>query len=217
MGQTEWRLSVRSLRRERTRATHVCNRWVGGHFTERTVERNTLRGVNRIPLQPLFGDEAHAWRFICMRWKVWTADCSRLLLIGGMVLMSSDRKVSAGSRQSNFVEGGRLRIIDEPQTGRSLRSGYASGQTGLRDDRARILRRRTRQASLICGLPTCASALHGFGYVAVGYFCLVARRCEVLFQRLRDHHRTMVSSGAAKADRQIALAFVDIVRQQVDE
>ncbi len=40
---------------------------------------------------------------------------------------------------------------------------------------------------------------------------------QALADFLGDHHRTMLAAGAAKADGEIALAFVDVVRQQVNQ
>ena len=40
---------------------------------------------------------------------------------------------------------------------------------------------------------------------------------QALAYFLGDHHGTVLAAGAAKADREIALAFVDVVRQQVNQ
>ena len=45
----------------------------------------------------------------------------------------------------------------------------------------------------------------------------VSRFVQALADLLRDHDRTMLAAGAAKADGQIALAFVDVVRQEIDQ
>ena len=45
----------------------------------------------------------------------------------------------------------------------------------------------------------------------------VSRLAKVLAYLFRDHYRTMLTTGAAEANRQIALAFVDVVGQQVNQ
>jgi hypothetical protein len=45
----------------------------------------------------------------------------------------------------------------------------------------------------------------------------VSRLPEVLAYLFRDHYRAMLTTGAAEANRQIALAFVDVVGQQVNQ
>src|SRR6202049_2115097 len=45
----------------------------------------------------------------------------------------------------------------------------------------------------------------------------VSRLPEVLAYLFRDHYRAMLTTRAAEADRQIALAFVDVVGQQVNQ
>src|ERR1700674_931520 len=53
--------------------------------------------------------------------------------------------------------------------------------------------------------------------VAVHDLDPVSRLPEVLAYVFRDHHRAMLTTSAAEANRQIALAFVDVVGQQVHQ
>jgi hypothetical protein len=45
-------------------------------------------------------------------------------------------------------------------------------------------------------------------------FGAVAGGGQALLQLFRDHHRPVLAARAADADREVALAFVDVVRQQ---
>ncbi len=49
------------------------------------------------------------------------------------------------------------------------------------------------------------------------HFHAVSGFVQALAYLLGDHDRAVLPAGAAKADRQIALAFVDVVRQQVNQ
>src|SRR3954465_5397180 len=59
--------------------------------------------------------------------------------------------------------------------------------------------------------------LLGFGRIAVGDAYLVSGFLQVLSDVLRDHHRAMLSAGAAEADRQVALPFIHVMRQKIDQ
>src|SRR6478736_587164 len=48
-------------------------------------------------------------------------------------------------------------------------------------------------------------------------FHTVSSAAEVLTDIFGNHHRPMLASGTAEGDGQIALAFVNIMRQQVDQ
>ena len=53
--------------------------------------------------------------------------------------------------------------------------------------------------------------------VAVHDFHTVSGVTKMLADFLSDHHGAMLSARAAEGDRQVALPFVNVVRQQVDE
>src|SRR5258708_37675019 len=50
--------------------------------------------------------------------------------------------------------------------------------------------------------------------VAVTDFHLITGRAEPLLDFFRDHHRAVLTSGTAEANRQVALALVHVVRNQ---
>ena len=56
-----------------------------------------------------------------------------------------------------------------------------------------------------------------FGTVAVHDLHAISGAAKVLADFLGDHHRAMLSTGAAESDRQIAFSLVNVVRQQIDE
>src|SRR5439155_702827 len=58
---------------------------------------------------------------------------------------------------------------------------------------------------------------HRLNQVAVGYLGAVPGAAEALVDLLGDHHRPMMAARAAERDREIALAFTDVVRQQIDQ
>ena len=51
----------------------------------------------------------------------------------------------------------------------------------------------------------------------MGDFNPVPRLLQPLGHIFRNHHRTMLASGAAEGDCQITFAFVDVVRQKVNQ
>src|SRR6266853_4232927 len=54
-----------------------------------------------------------------------------------------------------------------------------------------------------------------FGEVAMHNLGRVPPAVQRLVHRFRQHHRTMTPPGASKCDRQVALPFPDIVRNQI--
>ena len=48
-------------------------------------------------------------------------------------------------------------------------------------------------------------------------FQAVSGFVQALSYLIGDHHRTVLAAGAAETDGEIALAFVDVVRQQVNQ
>src|ERR1035438_3886421 len=53
--------------------------------------------------------------------------------------------------------------------------------------------------------------------VAVGFFHFKSGVGQALADFTRDHNRTMMASGAAEGDGEIAFAFANVVRNQVDQ
>src|SRR5690349_6598149 len=51
----------------------------------------------------------------------------------------------------------------------------------------------------------------------MGLFDAISSLAETLAELAGDHHAAMMPAGAAERDGQIALAFLDIVRQQIDQ
>src|SRR6266850_1719254 len=49
------------------------------------------------------------------------------------------------------------------------------------------------------------------------YLGPVARSAEALMNLLGDHHRAMMAARASEGDREIAFAFPDVVRQQINQ
>src|ERR1700730_6160702 len=60
-------------------------------------------------------------------------------------------------------------------------------------------------------------ALHRLHQIAMVYLDAVARAAEALVDLLSDHHRPVMAAGAAEGDREITLAFANIVGQQIDQ
>ncbi len=56
-----------------------------------------------------------------------------------------------------------------------------------------------------------------FWAVAMHYFNPIPRCPEILAYILGNHYRAVLAAGAAERDRQITLAFADIVGQQVHQ
>src|SRR5690348_15350987 len=53
------------------------------------------------------------------------------------------------------------------------------------------------------------------GTVAVRYLDPISRLAQTLANIFGDHDRAVLAAGAADGDGQVALAFVDVVRQQI--
>src|SRR5439155_15890947 len=70
-----------------------------------------------------------------------------------------------------------------------------------------------------CLLPFafCLEALNGLHQIPVRDFSLIPRLREILADLIRYHHRPVMPTGAAEADREITLALPDVMRQQIDQ
>ena len=56
-----------------------------------------------------------------------------------------------------------------------------------------------------------------FGAVAMHDFDTISGAAQVLADFLGDHDGAVLASGTTERDSQVALAFVDVVRQQIDQ
>src|SRR5580698_10289068 len=61
------------------------------------------------------------------------------------------------------------------------------------------------------------SLLHGLLHIPVRGLGVKAAKREILTDLVGDHDRSVVSAGAAERDREIALAFANVVREQIDQ
>jgi hypothetical protein len=59
--------------------------------------------------------------------------------------------------------------------------------------------------------------LNRFGQIAMADLGAVAGVSQVFINLLGDHHRAMMAARASESDRQIALPFANIMRQQVNQ
>src|ERR1700683_2522363 len=63
----------------------------------------------------------------------------------------------------------------------------------------------------------CGASQNLFRAVAMHYFHLISGMTKFLAYVLGNHDRAVLSAGTAEGDRQIALTFVNIVRQQEEQ
>src|ERR1035441_2873160 len=66
-------------------------------------------------------------------------------------------------------------------------------------------------------LRACPTILHSLRDIPMRRLHAKSRLRQALANLIRDHHRTMMAAGAAERDSQIALAFADVMRHQVDQ
>ncbi len=95
---------------------------------------------------------------------------------------------------------------------KSVRQPRGIFQSGLRSSQLFFMARD--------GADREASAYWLAGYLGLSRCTILTRyraAAKVLAYFLGDHDRAVLPAGAAKSNRQIALAFVNVVRQQVDQ